>query len=61
MITKQDWENALKQYEAMLVNASVTIPSYQFMIAECEKHIAEFKDDDPMPEDVKKVIKEVTK
>lgn len=59
MMNKEDWENALKQYKALLVNALVNIEAYKFMAEMCEKKIKEFPDDDPMPSDLKEVIKEV--
>ena len=59
MIKKEDWENALKQYEAMLINASVNIEAHKHMIKICEDKIKEFPDKDPMPDDIKTVIKEV--
>jgi len=61
MIEKKDWQNALKQYEAMLINSSVSIAAYQFMIDKCEEEIKKFPEEDPMPEDIKEIAKEVTK
>ena len=56
MIEKKDWESALKQFEAMLINAQVNIEAHKHMVEYCEKKIKEFPDDDPMPEEVKEVI-----
>ena len=60
MIEKKDWENALKQYEALYINQSVNIEAYKLMMEVCKEKILEFKDetkDDPMPEDLKEMLK----
>jgi len=57
-IIKEDWETAKKQMEAMMVNATINIEFYKRNIAFCEEKIKEFPDD-PMPEEVKEIVKEV--
>jgi len=61
MIKKEDWENALKQYEAMLINSIVNSEAYDHMVETCKEKIKAYPEEekDPMPEDLKKVIKEV--
>lgn len=59
MITKEDLENALNQYRARLINSEVQIKADKYMVEVVEKMIKDMPDDDPMPEDLKKVIKGV--
>jgi len=61
MIEKKDWESALEQYRAVLINAMVNIEGHKHMVKVCEEKIAEFPEDDPMPDEVKDVIKGVSK
>lgn len=63
MIEKKDWETALKQYEAMLINNLINSEAYEKMIEVCENKIKEYPEEekDPMPEEIKEVIKEVKK
>jgi len=58
MITKEDWEVALKQHENILVNELINIEARKFMVEHCKEKIKEFPED-AMPEDVKDIIKEV--
>jgi len=62
MIYKKDLENALMQYRARLINSKVQIKADEFMVKEVEDMIKnkEYEEEDPMPDDVKEVIKEVT-
>ena len=59
MIEKKDWENALKAYETNLINALVNIEAMKFMVGYCEKEIAKFPKEDPMPEEAKEIIEAV--
>ena len=59
MITKQDWEVALKQYEAMLINTQVALIAQEQMVAIIVDKIKAYPDEDPMPKDVKEAIKGV--
>lgn len=63
MIKKEDWENALKQYEALYINVLVNIEAYKFMIDLCKKKISEFTDDkeEKIPEELKETLKEIVK
>ena len=62
MITKEDWKQALKQHEDLLINSMVNIEAHKFMVKLCDEKIAEFPEEkDDMPDDVKKVIKEANK
>lgn len=71
MIEKKDWESALAQFEAVKVNELVAgelavhiledkIKSYDKSIEFCKKKIAAFAEDDPMPKDVKEIVKGVS-
>ncbi len=57
MIEKKDWEAALKQYEAQLINAQVNIAAIDFMVEHTKKKISEFPEEDPMPKEVKDLVK----
>jgi len=59
MIEKKDWEQALKAYENMLINAQVNMIAQETMVKICEDKIKEFPDEDPMPEELKEVVEEV--
>ncbi len=71
MIEKKDWEQAILQMEAMIVNDTLTheisdfqfddkINSYKKNIEFCKKRISEFpvedKATDPMPQEVKDLL-----
>ena len=64
MITKQDWETSLKQQEEILDGMDKSYemqkPQIEHLITFLKSKVAEFPDEDPMPEDVKEVIKEAT-
>ena len=57
MITKEDYENALKNTEAQLINAEVNIEALKFMVGHIEARIKELPDTDPMPDEVKEITK----
>lgn len=60
MIEKKDWENALHQYESLLINAQVNIAGYEFMVEFCKKKISEFpeeKADAEMLKEIKEDLK----
>ena len=59
MITKEDWNNALKSSEAQLINAQVNIKALEFMVDYITKEIAKLPEDDPMPDEVKEIVKGV--
>ena len=60
MIEKKDWENALKQFEAMYINYQVNIAAYEYMMDFCKKKIAEFPEEkDEMPDDLKETLEEI--
>jgi len=60
MIEKKDWESALKQFEAMLINAQVNIEAHKHMVEYCKEELKKFPEDDPMPKEVKEII-DITK
>jgi len=59
MIEKKDWETALKQYEAMHINALVNMEAQAHMIEFCKKKIEEFPKEDPMPEEATEVMEAI--
>lgn len=68
MADKKDWELVLKNNEddkARLVKQyELALPQLDLIIDLAKKRVAEFPDDkkdDPMPEEVKEIIKEVIK
>ena len=58
MVEKKDWEKILKDNEDQKANMirsyEMTLPQFDAVIALCRQKISEFKDADPMPEDLKK-------
>lgn len=65
MIEKKDWEKVLKdnqdEKEKVLKGFALLVPQFDAMIALAKQEISKFPDDDPMPEDVKNLAKEMTK
>lgn len=61
MIQKKDWQEVLRLIEVQKVQASIALEQDEVLIELCKKKIAEFPDDDPMPEDLKEDLKEVVK
>ena len=59
MITKKDWLMAKMNYESLLVNGEMTKEVQELALEHCKKKISEFPDDDPMPEEVKDIVKAV--
>ena len=59
MIEKKDWEVALKQYEAMHINSMVNMEAQIHMMEFCKEKIAEFPEEDPMPEEAKEIVEAV--
>lgn len=60
MIEKKDWVKVLEDNKAELVKIEkqyeLAIPQFNAVISAVEAKIAEFPDDDPMPEEVKEVV-----
>lgn len=64
MIEKKDWETAKTQFENLLVNAQVNVECYLSALKMIKKKLSEFADDkktDPMPDEVKEIVKEMVK
>ena len=59
MIKKEDWEEALRTYRARLINTKVQMKADEYMVKVVEEEIAKLPDEDPMPDDVKEIAKEV--
>lgn len=62
-LTKEDWQRVLKNNEDdknnMMKAYELSMPQFDTMIDFCKKKIAEFPEeakDDPMPEEVKKML-----
>ena len=64
MITKKDWKDMLKEneeaLEKMLDSHEKALPLFLSAIETIKKKLEE-AEDDPMPDEIKKAIKEVTK
>jgi hypothetical protein len=57
-ITKKDWETAVLQYEAMIVNGKMTAEIHSVCLEYAKKKVSEFPKEeikDPMPEQVKEI------
>lgn len=63
MVTKQDWEKALTNqqhdYDSMSLSYSMQKPQMEHMLKFIKSKIAEFPDEDPMPKEVKELVKDV--
>lgn len=57
MIEKKDWEAAQKQFDALQVNAIINSEIYDVALEHIKKKLAEFPEEDPMPDAVKEVVK----
>ncbi len=62
--TKADWEGVLALQEKSVADIkkayTMQLPQIETLVEFIKKKVAEFPDDDPMPDDVKEVIKEVS-
>ena len=61
MIKKQDWKDLKAQLENQHKNMLLAMEQDIVLLELCEKKLKEFSEDDPMPDDVKEVIKGVEK
>ena len=58
-IIKQDWMDLKKQLENQHKNMLLAMAQDEVLLELCEMKLKEFKDEDPMPDEIKEVIKEV--
>jgi len=62
-IKRQDWETVLKENELqknqLTKNYKMALPQIEAVIELVQTKLKDFPEEDPMPEDLKKVIKEV--
>lgn len=56
-VEKKDWENARQQHEAFYVNSIVAADIHKTVLELCKIKLKEFPEADPMPEEVKEIIK----
>ena len=61
MVTKKDYEKAREVWAARIINIECELHAAKAGYDFVEKKFSEFPDDDPMPEEVKDIVKEVTK
>ncbi len=59
MIERKDWEEALRVYRARLINNKVQLELDEKGVEICEREISKLPEEDPMPEEVKDIVKAV--
>lgn len=58
-VEKQDWLNAEKQFEGLLVNSKLSAEVQEVVLSHIRKKLLEYPDADPMPEGVKDIVKDL--
>lgn len=58
-ITKDDWKKTTEQFSNLLVNSLLSAEIQQVVLDYAKKKLSEFPEDDPMPEGVKDIVKDL--
>ncbi len=55
-IKKEDWENARRQFSAMVINSRINVEAQEFMLKRCVEELNKFPEEE-IPEDIKSIVK----
>ncbi len=55
-IKKEDWENAQRQFGAMVINSKLNLEAQEFMLKRCVEELNKFPEEE-IPEDIKSIVK----